>query len=651
MEKRTRILSNDRGCMGWLWLLLLLASSLSVQAASPIPEGRSIDWSNTGVPGGISNRPTIFATIDADAYGNGTTDASSAINAALAECPADQVVYLPPGTYRLNSPIHFRRKQGVTLRGAGMGKTVLKPADGLGAAITSGQVGLSSERKILSGSTKGSRSINVEDATGIEPGMILDIIQDDDPDFYWTRRLVNHTGQFVMVTAVDGTTIRFEDPLVWSFTLNPRCRPSRRRGMSWCGVEDLTITAGSSYRGGMIKYWHAYASWVKNVETTPRCNGETLKPGIRNFETERTADTFTLPAGGLWSGEENPASVCHVQVLLPSKRTVRWVGGIDPDLDVPSENLIPGLYRIKLTAHSREELKMHPDWGGQAATDRYCFGGWSDGNRAGRVETQIPFHDPNIGRIRCGFWLQPATETRRLEPGESMLWQARVTKETLTILLNGKSHAEYPFDKFPTVGAIEKEMFRSLRTPGNSHPWNVALIRGYEWWVDNWREPTTAPGPLGDARKQGFHFDEPEKVGWPIPGSALDGGMFRMGGIYAKAYPLYERKQYSQRATKVICGLWRMETMPRAEAIKPQVHFLHVLSPVDRSVPPPESRCTETDTEVLVTIETSKGKVIALALKKLGQLAGGHIQIESPEGKVSKELAPKIDLTGAQRGT
>ena len=168
--------------------------------------------------------------------------------------------------------------------------------------------------------------------------------------------------------------------------------------------------------------------WLMNVATTPRCNGETLKPGIRNFETERTADTFTLPAGGLWPGEENPASVCHVQVLLPSKRTVRWVGGIDPDLDVPSENLIPGLYRIKLTAHSREELKMHPDWGGQAATDRYCFGGWSDGNRAGRVETQIPFHDPNIGRIRCGFWLQPATETRRLEPGESMLWQARVTK-------------------------------------------------------------------------------------------------------------------------------------------------------------------------------------------------------------------------------
>jgi len=391
--------------------------------------------------------------------------------------------------------------------------------------------------------------------------------------------------------------------------------------------------------------------WLMNVATTPRRNGEALKPGIRAFETEGAADTFTLPAGGLWPGEENRASVCHVQVLLPGKRTVRWVGGIDPEFDVPSENLIPGLYRIKLTARSREELKKHPDWGGETATDRYCFGGWSDGNRAGRVETQIPFYDPNVGRIRCGFWLQPATEARRLEPGQFMLWQARVSKEKLTILLNGKSHAEYPFGKFPTVGTIEKEMFRNLRTPGNSHPWTVALIRGYEWWADNWRVPTTVPGPLGDAKRQGFDFDEPEKVGWPIPGSALDGGMFRMGGIYAKAYPLYKRKRYSQRATKVICGLWRMETMARAEAIQPQVHFLHVLSPVDQGVSPPESRCTETETEVRVTIQTAKGKVVSLVLKKLGQPAGGHIQIETPEGKVSEALTPKIDLTGAQRGS
>ena len=89
--------------------------------------------------------------------------------------------------------------------------------------------------------------------------------------------------------------------------------------------------------------------WFMNVATTPRRNGQPLRPGIRTFETEGVADTYTLPAGGLWPGEENLEAQCHVQTLLPRKRTVRWVGGVDPDLDLPSTNLVPGLYRIKLT--------------------------------------------------------------------------------------------------------------------------------------------------------------------------------------------------------------------------------------------------------------------------------------------------------------
>jgi hypothetical protein len=391
--------------------------------------------------------------------------------------------------------------------------------------------------------------------------------------------------------------------------------------------------------------------WFMNVATTPRRNREALKPGIHTFESQGVADTYTLPAGGLWPGEENPEAQCHVQVLLPSTRTVRWVGGIDPEFDVPSANLVPGLYRIKLTAHSREELAKHPAWGGETATDRYCFGGWSDGNRAGRVETQVPLYDPNIGRIRCGFWLQPATETRRLKSGEFMLWEARVARDKLSILLNRKSHAEYPFDKFPTVGAIEQEMFRALRTPGSSQPWKAILIRGYEWWADNWRQPTLPSGLLGDDEKQGFDFDEPEKVSWPIPGGAVDGGMFGMGGIYAKAYPRFaSRAKPNQRSTKIICGLWRMETMASGEDIKAQVHFLHVLSPVDGGVPPPDATCIERQADVLVAIKTAKGKAVTMTFKKLGQTAGGHIRIERSDGRTARDLAAKVELTGAQPG-
>ncbi len=247
-------------CIGALLALLLAGLSLPAVRADAIPPERRTTWAgNVGVPGGIPNRTTVFSTIDAATYGTGATDASVAINEALAECPPDQVVYLPEGTYRLDSTISFGHKERVTLRGAGMGRTVLRPADGVRAAISTGQAGLSGERRILSGSVKGSTSITVEDAAGIEPGLVLDIFQDDDPDFYWTRGLRNHTGQYVMVTAVQGATVRFEDPLVWGFNLNPRCRPSRRRGARWCGVEGMTITAGSSYSGRMITLWNTYA--------------------------------------------------------------------------------------------------------------------------------------------------------------------------------------------------------------------------------------------------------------------------------------------------------------------------------------------------------------------------------------------------------
>jgi hypothetical protein len=232
---------------GALLVLALLTPALQAASGDVIPPERRITWAgHVGVPGGIPERTTIFATIDAATFGTGAADAGPAINEALAKCPPDQVVYLPKGTYRLDTTIEFDHKEGVTLRGAGMGKTVLRPADSLRAAISTGQTGLAATRRILAGCVKGSTSITVEDAAGIEPGIVLDVFQNDDPDFYWARGLRNHTGQFVMVTAVEGTTVRFEDPLVWTFNLNPRCRPARGRCMRWCGIEDLTITAGSS---------------------------------------------------------------------------------------------------------------------------------------------------------------------------------------------------------------------------------------------------------------------------------------------------------------------------------------------------------------------------------------------------------------------
>jgi hypothetical protein len=243
------------------------AGSGGTTSTSIIPDGRRIDWHHVGVPGGIPDRSTLCATIDAATYGNGTTDASGAINDAIQACPMDQVVYLPEGTYRLANAIDFSGKSHVTLRGAGPAKTILKPESG--TAITSGQAALSDAREIVSGSTKGSTSITVSDASGVEVGSMIDIFQANDPDFYWSRGgTTDRTGQFAMVTAVSGNTLTLEDPLVWDFSLQPRFKYHLNPVMSWSGVENLGITADQSYGGSFIQFWNTYASWIRHVETS-----------------------------------------------------------------------------------------------------------------------------------------------------------------------------------------------------------------------------------------------------------------------------------------------------------------------------------------------------------------------------------------------
>jgi hypothetical protein len=77
-------------------LVILVCISISTTKSQIIPTDRLYNWEgNVGVPGGIPNRTLIGATVDSVVYGNGTVDASSAIEAAIDLCPEGQVVYIP----------------------------------------------------------------------------------------------------------------------------------------------------------------------------------------------------------------------------------------------------------------------------------------------------------------------------------------------------------------------------------------------------------------------------------------------------------------------------------------------------------------------------------------------------------------------------
>src|SRR2546428_1929977 len=128
MRVRTRALGSawamrSLGIALALCMCLTVGGDLTVRAAAAaepwagiLDPSRAIDWSHAGIPGGIPNRATICASLDP-----GSTAAQ--INAAIAACPADQVVFLTAGTFTLSAGLNL--KSDVTLRGAGAARTKL----------------------------------------------------------------------------------------------------------------------------------------------------------------------------------------------------------------------------------------------------------------------------------------------------------------------------------------------------------------------------------------------------------------------------------------------------------------------------------------------------------------------------------------------
>jgi polygalacturonase len=95
-------------------LLTHIALALLVAATSYgtiLPSDRATTW-NPGLNavGGIPNRTTIFQTLQAANFGNGTIDASNAIQTALDNCPEGQVVQLSAGTFLANSYLIIQKE-------------------------------------------------------------------------------------------------------------------------------------------------------------------------------------------------------------------------------------------------------------------------------------------------------------------------------------------------------------------------------------------------------------------------------------------------------------------------------------------------------------------------------------------------------------
>jgi hypothetical protein len=271
---------------------VLLVSQLAYTQV--VPQDRRVEWrDNVGIEGGIPQRGTMCANVTKSPYnaaGDGTTDDSAAIRDAIEDCPAGQVVYIPKGTYLISQPI--RMKSDITVRGDGMGRTILKGSSGFSGSYLVGFEDknlwfsniLSSSNSISGTASKGSNSLFA--ASGWSKGDYVLIDQLEDPSgspmittdgtngkCSWCSR-EDGTRPIGQVAKLAGSSGQLEIPLYYSFDSEHNAQVSRIDPsyiIDSAGLEHLTLDNTLSHDSGQGNYGIVYMvaaveSWVKNVE-------------------------------------------------------------------------------------------------------------------------------------------------------------------------------------------------------------------------------------------------------------------------------------------------------------------------------------------------------------------------------------------------
>ena len=174
-------------------------------------------------PDRLPVRTKIYTTLKASNYGNGSKDATNAINAALAACPAGSVVMLSSGTFLVNSGIVSIAKSDIVLRGAGAGVTKLIRTNGAkmgsyqpGAAMPNVIVGASrwphpdnsTSESLTADSANGTFQVTIANASGFVAGK--KVLLDEETKGTWST-LPDRSGK------PTSTLIWKGDRVVWQF--------------------------------------------------------------------------------------------------------------------------------------------------------------------------------------------------------------------------------------------------------------------------------------------------------------------------------------------------------------------------------------------------------------------------------------------------
>ncbi|HWW94567.1 MAG TPA: Ig-like domain-containing protein [Vicinamibacteria bacterium] len=274
----------------WRQRTLTLGVGLAIAlpaTAAILPPDRLTTW-NPGVPGGVPARTTICATVNASTYGNGLSDATAGIQAALNGCPVGQVVSLSAGNFLITSVLQISK--GVVLRGQGPTQTSLKMPVGTNSnLVTIGTQwpSLIQSTNLATDAVKETQTVTLASNPGLAVGevVVVDQLTDStisqwspasppgDASRGWFSRFDRPVGQVMEIASVSGTTVTFTTPFHITFQTAFSAQLSRFTDGSgsvipvvkYGGVEDLYVSGGSQGQGNV--WLNSAYSWVKNVES------------------------------------------------------------------------------------------------------------------------------------------------------------------------------------------------------------------------------------------------------------------------------------------------------------------------------------------------------------------------------------------------
>lgn len=266
-------------------------------ATYTLPDDRAVIWRGNVGARSVGTRSACAADAGADTLTPSGGDDTAAIQGAIDSC-SGKVVQLSAGTFKIGRQLWLR--SNVTLRGAGMGLTILQGQASIASAGADAGVGTSllairddgsspSAPIDLTGDlSKGVTTLNTASTHNWNAGDLLQIDQLNSPttdppvvsvgyngSCYWCGRGSGSrsAGQFAKVkSVVDSRKVELELPLYWTYdaALSPQAMKIWSPVVA-AGVEQLTVdnsASGSEKQSdnGTIAVWYSIESWLDRVE-------------------------------------------------------------------------------------------------------------------------------------------------------------------------------------------------------------------------------------------------------------------------------------------------------------------------------------------------------------------------------------------------